>query len=169
MKKIAHQLKHRMQILKGTEVPYGIGIRIEYTRLFRLWGSIKNRKEQGIHGLQPVRLENTGDVDTHEVLLRYSSIYNRRSQAYGDGFNFAYNADTSKGAGKEFDTAFSTDFNSIADFNPIKTDMFVYMEGNSPDAGRMFRINRILRDDTYKEWVKLVLTEVEEKGTGANA
>lgn len=166
MKYLASQLKHRFQLLQAVQGAGRLAFKLEYKRLIRLWGGIKNRNEGGINGLQPIRHGNVGTIDTHEVILRYTSIYGRRSQAFGDGYGDSYDANKSKGLSKAFDLAYSDEYDSILDFNPIKTEYFIYMEGNSPYQGRIFKINRVIRDDQYKEYIKIMVTEQEERGTG---
>ncbi|MCK5600431.1 hypothetical protein KAR91_01075 [Candidatus Pacearchaeota archaeon] len=166
MKYLAPKLKHRFQLLQAVQDPGRMTFKLTYKRLIRLWGGIKNRNERGVNGLQPIRHENIGSIDSHEILLRYTSIYGRRSQAFQSGYDNDFNANQSKGLSKSFDLAFSTEFDSIPDFNPIKTDYFLFLEGNNPSMGRFYKVNRIIRDDQYKEFIQVMVTEQQEQGTG---
>jgi len=167
MKYLAPKLRHRIQILKPDTRPGSWGLDTSYVRLVRLWASVKDRAGAAMFGVELVRGVNIGNTITHEIMVRYSSAISIYSSTFGDGFSEAFPAVDSKGLGRQFTNAFGEGFDSIIDFDPIKNDYFILVEGNSAFRGRLFRIERIQQDEDHKEFIKLKCKETEERGTGA--
>lgn len=167
MKYLAAQLKHRIQIMKGEKIPSYAGYKTSYKMLVRLWAGIKNKNQDGGEGVQPIRDQNIGGMDTHEFIVRYISVIGKTNRVFGDAFDVSFPSTMTKGLGRQYDLAFSTAFDSMVDINPIKADYFIYMENTNAYNGRLFKINRIIRDDNHKEFAIIKCTEIEEKGTGA--
>lgn len=168
MKYMANILKHRVQILEGYQNATGMSFKQKFRRLIRIYAGIKSVNKTGSGGIQPERHENTADIDTHEFIVRYDSVVGRTERAFGDGFDIGYESNYSEGMGRAFDRGFSDGFDSIIDINPVKINHYVYFEHTSAYNGRMFRINRVIRDDDYQEWALLKCSEIFEKGTGAS-
>lgn len=147
---LAPKLKHRIEIQRPEQSSNTSGgFDRTYTTLTTVWAGMEERSNllSFIQG-QYIRGVQTGEADTHEFIVRRSAVY------------FDLN--------KEFDKSFSSAFDIISDLNPLKSDNFIFLQGNSGSStsGRRFRINRARVDDNHKEYVKIRTTEIEEVGTG---
>ncbi len=167
MKRLAHKLKNRIQILREEQEPGKFGFDKVYTRLIRLWADIELRSVTGTTYVQAVFRQNIGAVATHDFIVRWASVTSKYSSTFAAGFDENFPGPASQGMGREFNIAFSTDFDAIIDLNPVKADQFVLVEGVNTYQGRLFQIVEVLRDEEYKEFVRLKCIEVEEQGTGA--
>lgn len=139
------QLRERVLVLQAvdTENDNG-GFDRSYTTLTTIWAGYKplSFKARYIRGSQ---IENT---PTHEFILRRSSV---------------------DSLGNAFSKAFSTAFDSIADFNPLKSDWFLFVERGSSTKGRLFRVHRPEDYDERRVYLKVYAEEIEEQGSGATA
>lgn len=158
---IAHKLKHRAQILKSENEPNPTsgGFDRSYTQLTRIWCGLKVINEQSIvSGTSNVRGQNISLIDTHEFLMRYSSVI---GTIIG----------STQGLSRAFSSGFSKGFDSILDTDPIKREYFLFLEdgGGNTQRGRLFRINRVIRDENYKKYFRIKATQLEEQGTGFQA
>lgn len=170
---IAQKLKHRIQILQVVDTPNNIGgMDRDYLQLVRLWAGVKLINENTIIGGVPVvRGVNISELNSHEFLVRYSSIVGRLQTAQmGIGYNNGFNVgiDDTHGLSKEFDLGFDSGFDSILDIDPIKKEYFIFLEDGAGNRtrGRLFKINRVVRDEVFKKYFKIKCTQVEEQGTG---
>ena len=164
MRYLAHKLKHRIQILKPDQRPDFWGIKTEYIRLLRLWAMVKERK--GFFGVEMIREVNINNAITHEIVVRHSSVISIYSSTFGAGFDEAFAAVDSKGLGRQFSNAFGEGFDSHIDFDPIKSEYFIFVEGNTAFRGRLFRIEKIQMDESNRELISLKCRETQERGTG---
>lgn len=174
MSYIAHKLKHRIQILRVDDTPNSItgGFDRSYTQLVRLWAAVKViNPDSIIAGIANVRGVNISDTDSHEFMVRFSSVVGITSRGFFDGYGDGFNANFTGGLGREFDTAFSTSVDSIVDVDPIKKEYFIFLEDGAGNTtrGRLFKINRVFRDETFKKFIKIKATQIEEQGTGFTA
>jgi len=171
--KLSHKLKHKIQILQAIDAPAEDGsFERDYVRLIRLWAGVKRLNEDSsIGGIMAIRGVNVSDIETHEIIVRYGSVISKRDQGFSGSFGTEEFSpqDRSRGMSKEFDFNFSDSFESILDFNPIKSDYFVFWElGGSGKRGKLLQIKRVVVDESNKEYVKIKCVEIEEKGTGWN-
>jgi len=150
---LAKDLKHRIQILQGEDTPNDLGgFTRSYNRLLRLWASKKSINKSGF--IQAIRGVNAGgNTDTDEFTVRWVSLISRYSAG-------------SQGLGRQFDDAFGNGLDNSIDIYAAKADYFIFLEEGSQTKGRLYRINKILRDDRNKEFVLLRCSEEEEQGTG---
>ena len=145
---MAPRLKLRIKICKPVQTPNTDGgFDIDYEVLTTVWSNIRESRQLLNFGAIVRGEQIESDLDTHEFMVRYSSV---------------------KSLGKGWATAFDENFNIIEDINPLKSDYFILMnEGSSPyNKGRLFKVNRLKRDDNYKTYIKIRTTEIEERGTG---
>jgi len=139
---IAPKLKYRAHFQKGVYTPNDEGgLDISYTDLKVCWCGIKNVSTY----IQAVRNESITDVWTMEILVRKSSV-----ERLGVGFS----------------AGFSIGVDSIPDINPVKADMFCFIEAGTPYKGRLFKVVGSQLDEENKEYLKVRLKEIEEHGTG---
>ena len=144
---LAYKLKHRIQIQKVTQTENATtgGFDRTYETLLTIWAGMKETSNYS----QYVSYVRGGEVEdkvaTHEFIVRYAAI---------------------KNLGKTFTSAFSSAFDSIEDLNPLKSDVFIFLQNGSIVKGRLFRIVDAFRDDDRKEFFKFRVKEIEEKGTG---
>jgi len=149
MKYLAPKLKHRIQLKKPIQGLGQAGFNRDYETITSLWAMIETLNPRGINfGTSPVRYQNAGDEDTHRITVRTSGL-----SSIGKAFT------------KAFSTAFAT--NAIDDINKIKADYFIFHQTSSATRGRLMRINRIMNDEDFKEFITLRCSEIEEQGTGA--
>jgi len=140
-KTLSSKLDKRVKIIGEvqTEAPDG-SLREVPTVLKTIWAGAKPLKHSTY-----MRYSNTDDgAPTHEIIIRKSSVDDLNTQ---------------------FTTAFNTDFNSKADINPIKSNMFLMLL-SSDTTGRYFRIRRVMNADEKNEYLSLLCEEIEEQGTG---
>lgn len=139
---LAKKLKRRIQILQAidSENEFG-GFTRSYDLITTIWCSVKPLSEY----IQAIRGTNQNEKITHEFLVRLSAI------------NIL---------GKEFGKGFSTDFGSIADSNPVKSDYYLMLEEGSNIKGNLFRIRGTSKDEMNREFLKITAEMIEEKGTG---
>jgi hypothetical protein len=145
--KLAHKLKHRISIQEAVQTPNDAGgFDKSYTTLTTIWARMDNVSDN-TRNLIYIRGENDSDqkTPTHKFLVRWAAV---------------------KNLGKEFNSAFSSDFDSIEDLMPLKSDMFIFLHQGSAYKGRRFQILDISRDENNKEWLKFRAAEIEEIGTG---
>jgi len=149
MKYLAPKLKQRIQIRKSIQALGQAGFQREYETIVSLWARIEVLNPRGVNfGVSPVRQQNVGDEDTHRITVRTSGLLS---------------------IGKAFTSAFSDGFDNIRniDINVIKADYFLFHQTSSSVKGRSMRINRIMNDEDFKEFITLRCSEIEEQGTGA--
>jgi hypothetical protein len=141
---MAPKLKDRVQFLQGVDTPNSSGgFDRSYTELTSCWADVKNVSKY----IQAVRNEQTTDVWTLEIKVRKASV---------DQLGIAYSS------------GFSNGYDSIPDINPIKSDMYCFIEAGKNYKGRLFRVEGTNLDEKNSEYVLIRLREVEEHGTGGN-
>jgi len=141
------KLKHRIQIQKPTQTPNDTtgGFDRGYSTLTTVWAGMEEMTDYNKY-TSYIRGGNTDEkVSTHKFFVRYSAV---------------------KNLGKSFTSAFSGGYDSIEDINPLKSDMFIFLQTGTNVKGRLFQIVDILRDNDRKEWLKFQVKEIEEVGTG---
>ncbi len=142
---LAAKLNRRIQIRKGvqTEDEYG-GFSQTYETIATIWAKVQPLK--GIREyVSIIRGEALADVETHDFLVRAVALWS---------------------LGKEFSTGFGGGYNNILDIEPLKSDMFIFLEEGSAIKGRLFRVVDIKLDEDRREFVKFRGRQVEEQGTG---
>jgi len=147
MRYLAPKLKHRIQIKQAQQ---GLGqsrYNREYETVITLWAFIEILNKTGTNfGTESIKYQNIGTEDTHKITLRTSGLL---------------------GLGKSFTSGFSIGVNTIKDENELKANYFIFHQRYSTIRGRLLKINRIMRDEQFNEFVTLRCGEVEEQGTGA--
>ena len=142
---IANQLREKIQIRTYTETANDDGgFDRGYTTLKTIWGSLKplsdiSNRTVSIRGVQ------TEVTITHKIKIRKSSVDD---------------------LGSEFSAAFDSDFNSIKDISPIKSHYFFFVERGSSVKGKLYKIHHVIDDRERREFLVLLVEELEEKGTG---
>jgi hypothetical protein len=149
MSYLASKLKHKISIKKGVDAPITSGgFSRTYETVARVW-AWKKRIGNYLMAIRAVNTEKSNSnapTDTDEFGVRYCAI---------------------KNIGKAFSSGFSTGMDSSEDLYPIKADYYVFLEYKNSNTGRLYKINRVIRDDNYKEFAILKCIEVEEQGLGA--
>jgi head-tail adaptor len=147
MKYLAPKLKQRIQVQKTVQALGRARYDRDYETIGTLWAFIEVLNPSGVNfGTEQVRYQNTGTEDTHRVTVRTAGLL---------------------AIGKAFTSAFNNNYDIIASINPLKADYFIFHEGATENQGRLFKVNRIMRDEHFREFYVLRCREVEEKGTGA--
>jgi len=146
--KLAYLLKHRIQICKGVQTPNSSGGYDQtYETLSTIWAAITKAKNIGQFAKYIRGEAITDKIPTHEFKVRWVAVQN---------------------FGREYLSAFSTAFDSIADLMPLKSDYFIFLESGSNVKGRLFKIMELSRDENNKEYIDIKAMEIEEKGSGWN-
>ena len=166
MKVLAPVLKNRIQILQGGYDAGPLSYDRKYSKLLRVWAGIREKNPRFLFGVSPVRQQNVRELKTHEFIVRQSAIYGSTYKEFACGYGDGYDNFNSNGMGRQFDTSFSVGFDTIQDFNPLKSEYFILVEGAYQWRGRLFKIMDVIRDDIYKEYFVIRCQEVEERGTG---
>lgn len=149
MKYLAPKLKHRVQVkqIDDEEIIGQTGYDRRYNTITTLWAFIEVLNPGGTNfGTAPVRYQNTGTEDTHKITVRTAGLLS---------------------IGKAFTSGFTTGFKTIPFEDELKSDFFLFHQTASSSIGRLFRINRFMKDEHYKEFIVLRCSEIEEQGTGA--
>lgn len=139
------KLNRRVKIERAENSPVGSGSfeRI-YTTLMRLWASVKvDRKNMFIQAIRGVNVADEGN--THIIVVRRAAL---------------------SSLGKSFTIAFQKSFDSVSDINSIKSNYFIFLEETSEDRGRRMQVNGIQHDEVNKEYVRILTSEIEERGSG---
>lgn len=141
----AKDLKYRGQIKKAINTPVSGSAKLSrtYETITTIWIGLKS-----INYAEFIRSQEIGDILTHEMLMRKASV-----ELLGIGMT----------------PGFDSGFNSIADINMLKSDYFIFIEGATANRGRLFRIKGLQLDENNREYVKIKVQEIEEKGTGGAA
>lgn len=145
----APKLRHRIQIRKALPLNnvFG-GFDVSYETLLTIWAEIKD-KSGSANYIKEIRGVNSDVAEVADTIftIRYESV---------------------RYLGRAFSSAYSEDYDSIEDINPVKSDYFIFLQiGNNVNRGRSYKILGTKRDDDRKEWLEIRCMEVEEKGTGA--
>lgn len=147
MSYLAPNLKHRVEIRQGLQEPneYG-GYDRTYRTLKTIWCEVMTTN-LSTDFIEAIRGEQVNEVATHNFRVRYSAV---------------------RFLGQSFTGGFSGAFNTGADINMLKSDYFLFLQDGTGNvnAGRLFRIRGIKRDERFKEFVKIRAEEIEEQGTG---
>lgn len=117
-----------------------------YLDLSTFWASIDPISPAAYQlGKQVELLGDVGGTGTHTILVRRVAVEN---------------------LGKSFSKAFSTDFDSMPDLNVIKSNWYLFFPQNGSASGRRFVIKRMEDVAERQEYLRLLVEEVEEEGTG---
>lgn len=173
MSYIAGKLKHKIHIFQAVDAPdtdSGRFIR-SYRKLITLWAGKKNIGNflMAIRGVNSEKYNSNAPISTDEFMVRWSSAVSKFYRTFETGFEGGFDSLENNGMGKAFSEGYDNGFNSLADIYPIKTDYFLFLQYGNTDAyrGRLYKIDRVVRDDNHKEVILLKCTEVEEQGLGA--
>lgn len=138
---LASKLNRRVQICQNAqEEASSGGFAFVKSVLTTVWCSVKPLSEY-----QYIRGEMAGEGSTHIFEVRRGAVAS---------------------LGVAFGAGFSSDFDSIADLNPLKSDMYLFLEEGSTTKGRLFKIDRFKDKDEKKEYLMVLAKEIEERGTG---
>lgn len=142
-----HGLRERGQIRKPVQTAnIAGGFDRSYTTLLTVWCNAQPVKFGQFGGQRTLaKGQQTRQAVTHVLKIRRSAV------------------DT---LGRGFSSGFSTGFDSIADLSPLKSDCFIFVERGSSVKGTLYKIHRVEDVGDYREYLKLLCEEVEEKGTG---
>lgn len=142
---LASRLKERIQIRKINSITPNDegGFNRSYSTLLTIWAGFRPLSGRTKY----IRGEQTEFFSTHEFTIRRSAVGN---------------------LGKAFSSAFDTNFDCIADLNPLKSDYFIFVQRGSTVKGRLFRINDIEDVNERKEYLIVLAEEIEEVGSGFN-
>lgn len=141
---LAKKLKHRIEIRQAIADPSDdMGFERSYKTLKTIWAGTREVSRVNTFGFA-IRGEQVNELETHEFIIRKSSVDD---------------------LGRTFSTAFSPAFDSSADLNPLKDYYIFKIEGN---AGRLFKIHGVRRDEDNNEFYRIRAEETEEVGTGHN-
>lgn len=147
MSYLAPVLKFRGYLQSVVDVPADDGsVARSYVTIKEIWMGLKEVSSSAL--MELVRGEQVDRVETHEFIVRLGAV---------------------QSLGAEYALAFSTDWKSAADFNPVKSEYFIRLKernGTGLSAGRRFKILRLKLDDEDSEFVKIRARYVEEVGTG---
>ena len=144
---LAPKLRHRIQIQKPTQTPNEEtgGFDRGYSTLTTVWAAMEEMTDYNKY-TSYIRGGSTDEkVSTHKFFVRYVAVKNLY---------------------KSFTSAFSGGYDSIEDINPLKSNLFIFLQNGTNIKGRLFQIVDISRDDERKEWLKFRTKVVEEQGTG---
>ena len=104
---IADKLKHRIVILKAVMTPNDSGgYDRSYEKIIEIWAQIKQNKSTFSDLVKSIRQTNV--------------LENR--------VNFMIRTSAFKSFGKQFSSAFDTSVDTVADFNPIDGEYFIYVK-----------------------------------------
>lgn len=139
------KLRKKIQIQEAENTPMSSGtFERDYTTLKRIWAEIKiNSKAAYIAAIRGVNTDE--EISTHIIKIRKSSVSD---------------------LGTHFKKAFNSAFDSIADLNAIKTNYFIFIEETNQIRGRRLKINGIQQDEIHREYMNIIATEIEERGSG---
>jgi len=146
MSRLVHKLRQRVQIQKPVDTPNDNGgYDRTYTTLDTIWMGMKSKRKVMIVRESQVEWLDQG---THEFIARNCAV----SKALGTGFS----------------DGFSTGFDSIANLNPLTSELFLFMQRGSTTKGKRFRIKRMDDWEERREYYLIDAEFIEEVGTGAN-
>jgi len=99
---------------------------------------------------------------SHNAYRRFSSI-----EGFGNvSHTFICRRNAVDTLGVAFDSAFSTEMDSIADLNPLKSTFYLGMEQGNTIKRRIFKILRAMDVNEKREYLSFLCEEIEEQGTG---
>ena len=142
------RLTSRVQIRKAVHVPNSSGgLDLTFETVSTVWAEAKPKgvgfvslMAQAVRGVQP----EIG-FDNMDFTMRMSAVEN---------------------LGKEFARSFSIAFKNMADLAPLKSEYYLFLQAGTTVKGRLFRVKRISRDESWREYVVVGAEEVDERGTG---
>ena len=146
MSNLIPKLKHRIIICTPVQTPASDGsIEFTYSEILSCWAGIETvgRYFQYVRPLRGVN-SDIEEVPTHDFIIRKNSA--QIGAIFGPGF------------GDGFDEA--------VDLNPVKTDMFIFLQGDATYKGRRFKVLGTRLDENWKEYIKIESQEMFEEGTG---
>lgn len=139
---LASDLTERIQIRQAVDTPNDDGgYDRSYTTLLTVWSGIKSLSFKSRY----FRGEQVEYTATHEFKIRRIAIAT---------------------LGTTFSSGFGSDFDSIKDLNPLKSDYFIFVQRGSTIKGRLFRIHEVIDKDERREYLRIYAEEIEEVGTG---
>ena len=140
---LSSQLNRRIKIFEPVQAEASDGgFSQTHSELKEIWAGIKPVSHASY--MRWSSTEGKGTI-THEAIIRKNAVDDLHTQ---------------------YAKAFSAAFDSIADLNPIKSNMyFLLVSGTS--KGRFFRIRRAMNAEEKGEYISILCEEVEELGTGA--
>ncbi len=144
---LASKLKHKIQIQEPLDTANATGgFTRGYKTIATIWAVVGTASTRSmLDYVESIKGENVRGRPAHEFTVRMSAI---------------------KNLGKSFTNGFDTGFDTVSDINPIKKDMFIFLQKSSADVGRRFQIVGARHDDNNSEFSKIRAREMEEIGTG---
>lgn len=153
MKTLSARLKFRVTIQKAEQqvdlgdgfgdYPTAAPIKRGYVDLKTIWCYIQP-KASLTDFVSAVRGEQEFDRVTHEFWVRREAV---------------------RGLGAAFSAAYSTDFDTVQQINPIKNEYFLFLK-EGVYKGRRFQCKETRWDERNHEFLMVRCKEVEEVGTG---
>ncbi len=144
---LAHKLKNRIQIQTASQVPNAEGgADLTYATMTTIWAEKKTTSDyiRSIRGAA-MQVKQGGAVGTHSFYVRKSAVAS---------------------FGRQYSTAFADSFDNEGDINCVKSEHFVFEQLGSTSRGLRYRIIGIDVDTYDNEYVRLLVEEIEESGTG---
>lgn len=143
MTQLAAELKYRIQIWKPVQSNNDDGgFDRSYDTLLTIWAGCKPIKYSTYIRYSNVEVEEDG---THVFKIRRCAVIT---------------------LGTSFSTGFSTGFKSIRSLMPLTTEYFIFMQQSSSNRGRLFRIKGVQDNNEEREFYRVLVEEIEERGTG---
>ena len=172
MSYMAGELKHRIHVMQADDVPAPSGLmERRYKRLVTLWSGKKSIGSylMFIRSVNAEKYSSNAPLSTDEFKVRWSSVVSKLYRTFSSAFEESLDSLEKNGVGRSFDGGYDNNFDSLIDIFPIKTDYFVFLQKGNSDTyrGRLYKINRVIRDDDNEEFIKMQCTEIEEVGLGA--
>jgi len=153
MRALSPRLKHRVIIQQAQQTVYESDdpgsylssppMQRTYTDLKTVWAGIVP-KQSLMDFVSATRAEQDLNRITHEFWVRWESV---------------------RGLGAAFSSAFSVDFNTVQQLNPIKSDFFFFLK-TTANKGRRFQCKETRWDERSHEYIMVRCMELEEVGTG---
>lgn len=135
------KLRERIQVGQPIQTPNsGGGFDFTFNTLLTVWAGLKPLTPG-----QYVRGEQIGEDITGEFTIRRIAVAS---------------------LGMEFGKGFASGFDSMKDLNLLKSDYYIFLQQSSTVKGRLFRIRDVKDNDERREYLRVRVEEIEEKGTG---
>jgi len=161
--RLAHKLRHRMQILTPVMAPNADGgFDRGYFRLGTVWTGLEplSRFQRiNIRYIRDQQIER--GTPTHTGYVRRSSVAEVSPAAFGLGTGPGFDSHVG-GFGRQYATAFDNSFRSFPAFTPLKSDYFMFLEnGTGTSRGRLFKIYASADPQERREQIQVDLEEIE--------
>ena len=138
---LAPQLNKRIKLFEPSQAEGDEGgLEQTYTELKEIWASIRSV--------------------SHNTYMRWSS-----TEEGSASHEFIILKNTVSDLHTQFSTAFAGGYDTIADLNPIKSNMYIMLLAGTT-KGRFFKVRRVMNVEENDEYLSMLCEEIEEFGTG---